>query len=173
MRGLVATVSVLGLVCCSGCMSTVARRGLAEVRGASGDVYPIQAFSPATAKGASTLKIGQVQIDGSGAAEFRTALQTQLNKQLAAAIADRKITPGSGEPLTINSTVRFYSSKGGSKLIGGMAFVIVRVEIVDKDGKVVGKADALASTQALRTGTEDLAKELGKKVIAWAGTGKT
>jgi len=172
MRNLIAAVSALGLVCSVGC-SSVAKRGLAEVRGASGKVFAIQALSPATAKGASVLKIGQVRIDGSGAADFRTALQTQLKKQLAAAIADKKITPGSGGPLTINSTVRFYSSKGGGKLIGGMAFVIVRVEIVDKGGKVVGKADALATTKALRTGTEDLAKELGKKVIEWAGTGKT
>ncbi len=172
MRNLVVTMSVLGLAWCSGCTS-VAKRGLAEVRGASASIHSVQSLSPGTAKAASSHKIAPVAMDGSGAGEFRAALQKALTTKFAEARSKGDIKAGSGGPLTIKTTVRFYSAKGAGKLMGGMAFAIVRVDVTDAKGQVVGKADALSSTKALRTGAEDLANAVAEKIIAWASSGKT
>jgi hypothetical protein len=92
--------------------------------------------------------------------------------RLAQLMSEGKIKAGSGGPLTINTTVRFYSSKGAGKLLGGMAFAVVRADVMDQNGQIVAKADVLSSTKALRTGTEDLAKALANKTLDWVSTGK-
>ncbi len=172
MRKVLAGCVVLSLVACSGCMS-VAKRGIAEVRGASSDVYPLKTLSPGTAKAASSHKIGTIVADGMGAPEFRNALATAFQKKYAELKKDGKIKPGSGGTLTIKPTVRFYAGKGAGKLVGGMAFAVVRVEVTDQSGNVVGKADALCSTKALRTSGEDLAQSVAEKILEWVATGKT
>ncbi len=171
MRRLVAAVSVCSLVCCSGCF-TAAKRGLAEVKGASSKVFPLQQLSPGTAKAASAHKIATVQADGVGASEIRAALQSAYQKKYAELKEDGKIKPGSGDTLTIRTTVRFYSTKGAGKLIGGMAFVVARIEVANAGGNVVARADALSTTKALRTGTEDLANSMAEEVLEWVSTGK-
>lgn len=171
MRKLVAAMSVCCLVCCSGCF-TVAKRGLAEARGASSKVFPLKPLSPGTAKAASRHQVAPVQADGVGAAEIRSALQQAYQKKYAELKKDGKIKPGSGEALTIKTTVRFYSTKGAGKLIGGMAFVVARIEVVNASGAVVATADALSTTKALRTGTEDLANSMAEEVLEWVSTGK-
>jgi hypothetical protein len=171
MRGVVATLSVLGLILCSGCI-TAAKRGLAEAEGASATMHPLNPIS-AGALNASGYKIGTIGADGAGAPEFSGDLQKELNLELAKAKQEGKIKTGTGEPLTINATVRFYTSKGMGKLIGGMSFAIARVDVMNSAGQLVGKGDVMAKTKALRTDTADLAKAMAKKIIEWATTGKT
>jgi len=160
-------LSVAGLACCTGCIGAVAGRGLAEVRGASAEIYPLKAIPAGAARSASQIKIAPVEADGASASEFRAPLQAGLH----AALAKAKTPSGSGGALTIRSIVRFYEGKGASKLVGGMALAIARIEVVDREGTVIGKADALASTKALRTGEEDLAEAMAKEIIEWVTQG--
>jgi hypothetical protein len=171
MRTLIATLSMLSLVCCSGCF-TAAKRSLAEVEGASATLYPIHVLPPGTATGAGQPKVRTAMADGSGAPEFRAALQQALVEKMSQLSKAGKIKFGGGAPLNVKPTVRFYASKGASKLLGGMSFAVIRVEAIDSGGKVVGKADVLATTKALRTGTRDLANAAAEKIIVWAATGQ-
>ncbi|MBN1344003.1 MAG: hypothetical protein JXQ73_15065 [Phycisphaerae bacterium] len=171
MRSLVAVVTVMGMVCCTGCM-TVAKQTLAEAKGASADVQALRVLSPGTAKSASSLKVGTISSDGAGAQMIRAPLQQALAKEIAQAKGKGKIT-GSGGALTINAVVRYVSSEGAGKLLGGMSFAIVRVDVTGADGQPAGSADVLASTKAMRSGMDDLANALAKKIVEWATTGKT
>ncbi len=173
MRALIATLSAVGLAACVGCSPTsVARRAVAEVRGASAQIHPIKPLSADTAKSASAPKIATVAPDGVGAAEFCSALRQALVRRLDELKSAGKIE-GSGGPLTVKTTVRFYSAKGVGKLLGSLAFAVVRVEVTDAKGQLVGKADGLSSTKAIRTGTQDLANALAEKILDWATTGRT
>lgn len=163
MKTIVTTVALASLMCCTGCM-TVAKRGLAEVRGAKCELYPLRNVPAGAAP--SAIKIGSVESDGAGASEFRAALQAGLTKAAA------KEKGGSGAPLTVRAVVRFYEGKGASKLTGGMAFAIARIEVRDEQGSTVATADALASTEAIRTSGEDLAEAMGKEIIEWIRKGK-
>jgi len=167
VRTIVATVMLAGLMCCTGCMS-VAKRGLAEVQGARCEIYPIKSVPSGTAQSASAITVAPVESDGTGGAEFRTALQAGLTK----AVAKEKPTGGSGAPLTLKAVVRFYEGKGASKLTGGMAFAITRIELIDEQKNVIAKADTLASTKAMRTGEDDLAAAMGKEILEWILKGK-
>ena len=171
MRNLLATLSVLSLVCCTGCM-TAAKQGLAEVKGASADIYPTKMLSPGKAQAASARTFTVVS-DGTGAERIRGALQTALNKRAAELKSKGKLPAGGGGPLTVKATVRFFTAKGAGKLLGGMSFAIVRVDVLDQSGAPVAQADCLSSTKAMRTGTQDLANALAEKIIEWISTGKT
>ena len=171
MRHLFATLSVLSLVCCTGCYSA-AKRGLAEVKGASADIYPTRVLAPSRAKAASA-RTFTVLSDGTGGAEFRAALQTALNRRAAELKSKGKLPTGGGSSLKVKATVRFFTAKGVSKLLGGMSFAIVRVDVLDQSGAPLGQADCLSSTKAMRTGTQDLANALAKKIIDWVSEGKT
>jgi hypothetical protein len=168
MRNAVAVLSIAAITFCTGCAGMVVKRGIAEVRGAKAEVYPLKAVPTSVAQSASAIKVGTVESDGAGAAEFRSALQMGLTR----AIEKAKAPSGSGTPLTIRAVVRFYEGKGASKLMGGTAFGIARVEVLDDQNNVIGKADALASTEALRTSGEALAEAMGKEIIEWVTRGK-
>jgi hypothetical protein len=168
MRNVVAVLSVAALTLCTGCASMVVKRGLAEVRGAKAELYPLKTIPASVSRSASAIRVGTVESDGAGAAEFRSALQMGLTK----AIEKAKVSSGSGSPLTIRAVVRFYEGKGASKLMGGTAFGIARVEVLDEQNNVIGKADALASTEALRTSGEALAEAMGKEIIEWVTRGR-
>ncbi len=169
MRKLACLLSVIGLTSCTGCVaSMVAKQGLKEIRGTKSAIYDFQRIPPSVGRSASGLKIGGITCDGCGATEFRGALYEGLNRTIA-----RTRFSGSGEPLSLRLTIRFFEGKGEKMTLGGTAFAIVRVEAYDAQNNLVGKCDAVTSTEAYHDGEGGLGDSMAKKIVAWAiGGGK-
>jgi len=151
-----------------GC-GTMAKRGVAELRGARGDLVVLRELDTAAVIGASDIALGRIDNEagpdcpGEFIAQVREAFQKELG-QLSA-----KLAAGTGPSLRVNGRVLYY--RGGSevkKLLGSMTMGLARVEVVRSGGGgLVGRANVVASSKALRSGPEALAKEMAKEVASW------
>jgi hypothetical protein len=146
----------------SGCVTTVAKRALSEVAGASAKATPVP--------GAAMSKIGQCQgvkinpahsdLGGLVSSRFSSALAGALREALVTG-KDAAFTGGS-PAMEIDPAVTFYSEAGGlSELMGSDSYAVV-LYTLSADGAPFGKVQVVTKTAAARTGDEDLAKASAK-----------
>ncbi|MFQ6049296.1 MAG: hypothetical protein ACE5K7_08030 [Phycisphaerae bacterium] len=157
------------LVVAAGCSPiSLAKRGLEEVRGASGELVVLQELSASAMADASRITVGPMVNDaGPDCPEpFRLELQDALRQ--AVARASTKMAKGSGPALRLEGKIVYFRHAGARKLLGGMAMALARIRVVDAaSGQIVGRANAVASSKAVRAGREQLARAIAKEVAAW------
>lgn len=151
-----------------GC-GTLAKRGVEEFRGARGDLVVLQELDAAAVVTASDIALGRLDNDAGPdcSVEFIAEVREAFQKELGEVSA--KVAAGTGQSLRVNARVLYYS--GGSdvkKLLGSMTMSLARVEVVQSGGsRLVGRANAVASSKALRSGPQALAQEMAKEVASW------
>jgi len=153
-----------------GCGATsLAKRGVQEIRGASGELVVLRELDAPAVLSASDIALGRIDNDAGPdcSAEFIAQLREAFRMELGEASA--KVAAGTGPSLRVNARVLYY--RGGSevkKLLGSMTMSLARVEVVQSGGtRVVGRANVVGSTKAIRSGPEDLAQEMAKEVASW------
>jgi len=151
-----------------GC-GTIAKRGVAEIRGAKGDLVVLRELDAAAVVSTSDIALGRIDNDAGPdcPAEFIAELCEALQKELATVSAT--VAAGTGPSLRVNPRILYY--RGGTevkKLLGSMTMSLARVEVVRSSGSgLVGRANVVASSKALRSGPEALAKEMANEVASW------
>lgn len=151
-----------------GC-GTLAKRGVAEFRGARGELVVLGELDAAAVLSASDIALGRIENDAGPdcSAEFIAQLREAFRMELGELSA--KVAAGTGPSLRVNARVLYY--RGGSdvkKLLGSMTMSLARVEVVQSGGsRVVGRANVVGSSKALRSGPEALAQKMAKEVASW------
>lgn len=151
-----------------GC-GTLAKRGVAEFRGARGELVVLGELDAAAVLSASDIALGRIENDAGPdcSAEFIAQLREAFRNELGELSA--KVAAGTGPSLRVNARVLYY--RGGSdvkKLLGSMTMSLARVEVVQSGGsRVVGRANVVGSSKALRSGPEALAQKMAKEVASW------
>ena len=147
----------------------VARRGLAEVAGAKGELQVLGPLSPDKVAEAGGVEVGRVDNDAGPNCppNFVSELKLALVEELAENA--EKVVYGGGATLQVNARVVYYRSGGGvKKLLGSTSLALARVEVIDSvSGAVIGRANVAGSTKAIRSGPADLAKAIAKEVAEW------
>lgn len=168
MRTATCVLAAVLLTTTTGCFSA-AKRGLAEMAGAKGELQVLGGLSPDNVANAAGVEVGRVDNDAGPNCppNFVGELKLALVEKLAENA--EKVVYGSGPKLQVNARVMYYRSGGGvKKLLGSMSLALARVELIDTgSGAVIGRANVAGSTKAVRSGPEDLADAIAKEVAEW------
>jgi hypothetical protein len=156
------SIPVLLLLLSGGCSPfSVAKRGLTEVRGASGKVVPIREASPAFYRSIGRLEIGSVSNTiGPVCPPSMYALAGTALKESAAQASEK--LPGAGV-CTAEVDIMYHQPPGGIRaLIGKGAVLLGRARLLDEHRET--QADLLIGvfSEAMRTTEGELAGEFGK-----------
>ena len=168
MRTATCVLAAVILTTTTGC-SMVARRGLAEMEGAKGELQVLGPLSPDNVANAGGVEVGAVNNDAGPNCppNFVGELKLALIEELAENA--EKVVYGGGPKLQVNARVVYYRSGGGmKKLLDSMSLALARIEVIDTGSRaVIGRANVAGSTKAIRSGPEDLAKAIAKEAAEW------
>lgn len=168
MRTAMCVLAALTLTTATGCF-TAAKRGLAEMEGAKGELQVFDPLSGDRVANAGGVEVGRVDHDAGPACppNFVSELKLALAEELAE--SGEKVVYGGGAKLQVNARALYYRSGGGmKKLLGSMSLALARIEVIDSgSGAVIGRANVAGSTKAVRSGPEDLAKAIAKETAEW------
>jgi len=168
MRTATWVLAAVLLTTTTGCF-TAAKRGLAEMAGAKGELQVLGPLSGDKVANAGGVEVGRVDQDAGP--ESPPNFVNELKLALAEELAENaeKVAYGGGSTLQVNARVVYYRSGGGvKKLLGSTSLALARVEVIDSgSGAVIGRANVAGSTKAVRSGPEDLAKAIAKEVAEW------
>ena len=169
MRRVVCTAAALLMVTVSGCgISSLAKRGIEEVKGASGDLVVIEQLDAATLAGASDILAGRIDNDAGPEcpADFLVAFQRALQEELDD--VKQELAVGTGSPLRVDGRVLYFRPRGIEKLLGSTSLILARVEVSQSgSNRRAGRANVLASTEALRSESGELAEAMAEEVAGW------
>jgi len=168
MRTATCVLAAVILTTTTGCFSA-AKRGLAEMAGAKGELQVLGPLSPDDVANAGGVEVGRVEHDAGPNCppnfvnELKLALAEELTENA------EKVAYGGGPKLRVNARAVYYRGGGGvKKLLGSMSLALARVEVIDTgSGAVIGRANVAGSTKAVRSGPQDLAKAIAKEVAEW------
>ncbi len=168
MRTATCVLAAVVLTTTTGCF-TAAKRGLAEMAGAKGEVQVLGPLSADRVANAGGVQVGRVDHDAGP--ECPPNFINELKLALAEELAENaeKVVYGGGPKLQVNARALYYRSGGGvKKLLGSTSLTLARVEVIDTgSGAVIGRANVAGSTKAVRSGPEDLAEAIAKEVADW------
>ncbi|HUW81702.1 MAG TPA: hypothetical protein VMZ31_02755 [Phycisphaerae bacterium] len=168
MRTATCMLAAVILTTTTGCF-TAAKRGLAEVAGAKGELQVLGPLSPDNVANAGGVQAGTVDNDAGPNCppNFVGELKLALIEELAENA--EKVAYGGGAKLQVNTRVLYYRGGGGmEKLLGSMSLALARIEVIDTgSGAVIGRSNVVGSTKAIRSSPEDLAKAIAKEVAEW------
>jgi len=168
MRTTACVLATVALTSTTGCF-TAAKRGLAEVAGAKGELQVLGPLSATKVADSGGVEVGMVENDAGPECppNFVGDLKLALVDELAE--NTEEVAYGGGPKLQVNARVLYYRSGGGVKrLLGSMSLALARIEVIDTGSRaVIGRANVAGSTKAVRSGPEDLAKAIAKEVAHW------
>lgn len=162
-NGVLLVLSAVSLVAAGCSPVSTAKRGLQEVRGAQAQISVIQPIPAADLATYSGVRVNQV-VSGIGhlaPQSFVTALRAGLATELGKVEGFR----ATGSPLLLNAEVTFYKmGSAADALMGKEKMVIMHVVVSRAEGAKVGQLLAVVSTEAMRTGEQEIADALAKGV---------
>ena len=161
----------LVLGACCGC-GTAAKQALHTVMGATGKFYEVKVVDPAALAGYRRIRVDRFTNDlGS---MLPANVITEVNDKVPAAIVDTDLFGDSGKVIAVRGTIVHYTGRsaltgGVGSIIGGGEVCVCRVRLVDGESdKLVGEAVCWGTVKsAVRLGTGELAKGVGKAVAKW------
>lgn len=175
--GRVVGVCVVGVLVCAGCSPFgMAKRGLTELRGATGKAVPIRDVNPSFAASLGSIQMGTVSnsiapvcppgmfsLVRSMLEEQTRAVSTELNGDRSA---------------VIDLDVSFYNRPGGAlAVVGKSGLLIGRARVRDDAGREQGDVLIGVSSEAVRTTREEMADVFGRTLVGYlkdqAGKGGT
>lgn len=150
----------------SGC-GTVAKRAFKEVKGASSKAQPVPGTSVSRYSRYQGVSISNPRTDLGGLVDrkFTSALGTALRKELT---TDKDAPFRGGSPtLTIEPEVAWYSEAGGlGGMLGSDSYAVVLFWL-SEDGSPLGKVQIVTKSAASRTGEDDMANSMAKKLAGF------
>lgn len=160
------TLALLVVSSATGC-TTVAKRGLRELRGAHGKAVPVRDASADFYASLSSINIGEVtnSILPVCPAEMHAMVEQALRAGAEDASADLE---GSGQSCTVNLDLTFNKAPGGAMaLVGKGALLIGRADV--REAQAESQADLLVvvSSQAVRTKEQEMADTFARTLIGY------
>jgi len=160
-------VSVSCVLVCGGCSPlSLARRGLTEFRGASGEVVPIRECSRGFCQSVGTIEPGG--LTNSIAPVCPATMVSKLHASMveeARQVSDR--LSGSDRAL-VDVDVTYYHAPGGvMSVVGKAGLLIGRARVTDGDGTPQGDLLVTVSSEAVRTGQTEMADVLARTLCQY------
>jgi len=152
--------------------STIAKRGLKELKGASGKVLEVRPPRASELQLYKSVRLGQVtneihQLCPPG-------MVTGLKTYLPAALTEiKEVYPGGEPTLTLDLAIQ-YAQKGGglSAVLGSDQYLISRVYLRGQDANPVGELILIAHSEAMSTSDGDMGKAAANKLAHYLKTSK-
>lgn len=140
----------------------VATRGYKEVKGTEADIRVIRELPAAEMANYSGIEVGRVasSIGDLVPPEF----VSQVNGDLRAQLEGLRNTGGHGPPLIVNGNITYYQTQGAASVLLGKTKMSIMHVTATADGAIVADFLAIATSEALRTGDEEMAGMLARGV---------
>ena len=143
----------------------MAKRGLKELRGAHGKVVPVRDAAASFYAGLSGIDVGEVtnSIHPVCSAEMHSMIETALRAEAAGAASELQ---GSGGACTVDLDVSFHKPPGGAlALLGKGALLIGRANVRDNQNESQADLLVVVSSEAMRTGRQEMADVFAQTLI--------
>jgi len=151
----------------TGCISRIAKEGLATARGVKGVHAPVREAASLVAY--RRIELGEITDDFGGKvpAGMWAPFKDEFQKQLA----EKKLPDDpSGKTLVVRGRIlHFEVDRALGHAFGPLEEVLARIELVDKDsGKVLGTANCIGrSTTTKNSGVAKKGRGLAKAIVSW------
>jgi len=162
--GLIAIGLATMLLGC-GC-TTLAKRGFREFKGAESQLIPITDLAAYELLQYSKVELGRIESDIGPVVPptFIGALTAAFREKLPSLQGLRP----DGPTLRLDGRITFFQAGGTvGALLGKEKMCIVRVRFVSATGTPKGECLVVARSEAVRTGQEDLAREIAKRLTKY------
>jgi hypothetical protein len=163
----VVGVCVVGVLLCAGCSPFgMAKRGLTELRGATGKAVPIRDVSPSFAASLGSIQMGTVSNSIAPVCPpgMFTLLRGALERQTQAVSTDLS----GSRSAVIDLDVSFYNPPGGALAVAGKAGLLIgRAKVKDDAGQEQGDVLIGVSSEAVRTTREEMADVFGQTLVGY------
>ena len=161
----IALVVLLFVVAASswGC-TTVAKRGLTELRGAHGKVVPVRDAAPGFYAGLAGIEIGEVS--NTIAPVCPAAMQDLIASALQSAAVQAGEELDGTAPCKVNVDIAFYQEPGGAMaVVGKGALLLGRAAVLDEQSNQAADLLIVVSSKAMRTTSQEMADVFAKLLI--------